>query len=139
MVVCDVCGQEILEDHYDFTFTIEGRTYHYCSHEHLSTSETVRKLTQGNLLTLVLNKTLFEVFALVTGLGGVYYTMWPMEPRALLMDTVSVVSAILALVIGVEHLRYVKEHRLLGRAITFLSIIVLFTFALLVWTFGLGK
>ena len=82
MVVCDVCGQEILEGHDDFTFTIEGRTYHYCSHEHLSTSETVRRLTQGNLSTLVLNKTLFEVFALVTGLGGVYYTLWPMEPRA---------------------------------------------------------
>ena len=138
MVACDVCGQEILEDHDDFIITVEGKTHHYCSHEHLSTSETVRGLTQGSLSSLVLNKTLFEVFALVTGLGGVYYTLWPTEPRALLMDTVSVISAFAALAIGVEHLRYVEEHRLLGRAITFLSMIVLLAIALVVWIYGFG-
>ena len=37
------------------------------------------------------------------------------------MDTVSVISAIAALVIGVEHLRYVEEHQLLRRSIAFLS------------------
>ena len=115
-----------LDDHDDFTIKVEGKTYHYCSHEHLSTSETVRSLS-----SLVLNKTFFEVFALVTGLGGVYYTLWPTEPRAPLMDTVSIVSAFAALVIGVEHLRYVQEHRLLGRVITFLSTIVLLAIALI--------
>jgi hypothetical protein len=29
------------------------------------------------------------------------------------MDTVSVISAVAALAIGVDHLRYVEEHRLL--------------------------
>ena len=117
---------------------IEGKTYHYCSHEHLSTSETVRRLTQGSLSNIVLNKTFFEVFALVTGLGGVYYTLWPTGPRALLMDTVSVIAAFAALAIGVEHLRYVEEHRLLRRAITFLSMIVLLAIALVVWIYGFG-
>jgi YHS domain-containing protein len=137
MVVCHLCGEEIAGEHEDYTVTLEGKTYHYCSHEHLSTSETLKRLTQGSLSGLVLNKTFFEVFALVTGLGGVYYTLWPTEPRALLMDTVSVISALAALVIGVEHLRYVEEHRLLRRAITFLSVIILLSFALVVWTFGL--
>jgi len=138
MVVCHVCGQEIAGDHEDFTITVEGKTYHYCSHEHLSTSETVKKITQESLSSLVLNKTLFEVFALVTGLGGVYYTLWPTAPRALLMDTVSVISAIVALVIGVKHLRYVQVHRLLRREVTFLSVVILFSIALVVWVFGLN-
>ncbi|MEE8354958.1 MAG: hypothetical protein V3S09_03950 [Candidatus Bathyarchaeia archaeon] len=133
-----MCEQEITGDHEDYTITVEGKTYHYCSHEHLSTSETVKKITQGSLSSLVLNKTLFEVFALITGLGGVYYTLWPTDPRALLMDTVSVISAFAALAIGVEHLRYVQEHRLLRRAITFMSIIVLLAIALFVWIYGFG-
>jgi hypothetical protein len=90
----------------------------------------VKKITQRRLSSLVLNKTLFEVFAFVAGLGGVYCTLWPTEPRALLLDTVSIISAMAALVIGVEHLRYVEEHRLLKRAITFLSVIILFSIAL---------
>ena len=53
------------------------------------------------------------------------------------MDTVSVISAIAALVIGVEHLRYVEEHQLLRRSIAFLSIIILLSLAIVVWTFGL--
>jgi hypothetical protein len=84
----------------------------------------------------VLNKTLFEVFALVTGLGGVYYSLRPMEPRALLFDTVSAVSAIVALIIGVEHLHYVEEHKLLSRAIVFIAVIVLLSITMVVWIFG---
>ena len=63
MVECDICRQEILEDHDDFTVKVEGKTYHYCSHEHLSTSDTVKQLTQGSLSSLILNKTFFDVFA----------------------------------------------------------------------------
>ena len=59
MVECDVCRQEILEDHDNFTVKVEGKTYHYCSHEHLSTSDTVKQLIQGSLSSLILNKTFF--------------------------------------------------------------------------------
>jgi hypothetical protein len=55
---------------------------------------------------------------------------------ALTLDTVSVVSALIALFIGVEHLRYVEEHKLLKRAIIFLSITIIISFAILVWHFG---
>lgn len=50
----------------------------------------------------------------------------------------SVVGFLSALVIGVDHLRYVQEHRLIRRSVTLLSIIGLLAIALVVWIYGLG-
>jgi len=53
------------------------------------------------------------------------------------MDTVSAIAAIAALVVGIEHLRYLKEHNLLRRAVLFIGIGILISIAVLVWHFGL--
>jgi hypothetical protein len=58
-----------------------------------------------NLSDLVLNKTLFEILAIITGFGGVYYTIFDIAERALFLDTISVVMALAAMLIGIEHLR----------------------------------
>lgn len=86
----------------------------------------------------MLNKTFFEIVAIITGLGGVYYTLYEAGSRALLMDTFSVASAIAALMIGVDHLQYVREHDRAHKAVVYGSIAVILIFILIVWTLWRG-
>jgi hypothetical protein len=69
-------------------------------------------------------------------LGGFYYTLFEVGNRALLMDTVSVITAIAAMIIGVEHLRYVEEHMLVKRAVLMTGFLILTLIILIVWHFG---
>jgi hypothetical protein len=85
---------------------------------------------------MVLNKAFFEFLAIVTGIGGVYYTLFEVGNRTLLMDTVSVITAIAAMIIGVEHLRYVEEHMLVKRAVLMTGFLILTLIAIIVWHFG---
>jgi hypothetical protein len=137
MATCDHCG-EVLSDEQgnSYQIIIDGKSHRFCSYEHLSKSQKAQNLTHPSLSQLVLNKAFLEVMAVITGLGGVYYTLFPIESRALLMDTLSVVTGITALVVGIEHLRYVEEHELLGRAILFAAIIALMTLIILVFIVG---
>ena len=105
MVKCEVCGKEIDESHERFRVQIGEETHHFCSLECLSKSHPIRNLSRRNLSGLVLNKTFFELFAIVTGILGLYYTLFMIENRALIMDTFSVITGIAALTIGIEHLR----------------------------------
>ena len=52
------------------------------------------------------------------------------------MDTVSVITAIAAMIIGVEHLRYVEEHMLVKRAVLMTGFLILTLIILIVWHFG---
>ncbi len=70
--------------------------------------------------------------AIITGFGGVYYTLFETANRALIMDTFSVAAALLALFIGAEHLRYVEEHDLLKRTVVYISVISIIGFIILV-------
>lgn len=74
---------------------------------------------------MILNKTIFEVLALITGLGGVYYTLFETGKIAFFMDTISVLAAIAAIIIGIEHLKFVKKHRLVGRIVLLIGFIVI--------------
>ena len=89
-----------------------------------------------SLSSIVLNKTFFELLAIVTGIGGIYYTLFEIGNRALLMDTFSVITAIAATIIGVEHLRYVEEHMLVKRAVLMFGVLILTLIVLNVWHFG---
>jgi len=85
---------------------------------------------------IVLSKAFAEIVAIGTGVGGIAYTLLGFTDRALIMDTFSAIAAIAALFVGIEHLRYLKEHDLLRRATLLLGGGILFTIAILVWHFG---
>ncbi len=86
--------------------------------------------------SVILSKTSAEIVAIGTGLVGIFYTILGFTDRALIMDSFSAIAAIVALIIGIEHLRYLKEHNLMRRAILLLGIGILITMAILVWNFG---
>lgn len=138
---CSICGKELSE--YSIIIKKDGETYNYCCKNCFYNSPELENYKHRSLSSIILNKTLFEVLALITGLGGVYYTIFEtaisrLHNRALILDTVSVATALIALFIGVEHLRYVEEHNLLKRAIIFLSMVLITGFIMLVWHFGLS-
>lgn len=54
------------------------------------------------------------------------------------MDTISALAAIGALVIGIEQLKYLREHNLVRRAILLVGIGILLVVAIVVWLFGFG-
>jgi hypothetical protein len=136
---CSCCNKE-LSDNF-IKIETDGITNNYCCKDCLYQSPELANYKHRSLSSIILNKTLFEVLALITGLGGVYYTIFETvniewHNMALTLDTISVATALLALFIGIEHLKYVEEHNLLKRAIIFLSIVIITGFAMLVWHFG---
>ncbi len=135
MVQCVVCGKEVEPDEADYTLKFGGKTYYYCGLECLYESEPLEKVRHKNISALVLNKSLFEVMALITGLGGVYYTLIESATNALLMDMFSVTSALAAIMIGIDHLKYVREHNLVHRSVVFATIAVITVFVIVVWSF----
>jgi hypothetical protein len=136
MSTCVVCGNTIAGEG-GITIEKNGETQSFCCPNCLFESNAFDGYKHRSLSSLVLNKTLFEVLAILTGFGGVYYTIFDVAKRALIMDTISVATALAAIFIGVEHLRYVEEHNLVKRAVIFLSIITITGFALIVWHYGL--
>jgi len=88
------------------------------------------------LASVILSKTSAELVAIGTGLGDIFYTILGVTERALIMDLFSAIAAIIAMVIGIEHLRYLKEHNLMRRAILLLGIGILIAISILVWNFG---
>ena len=116
-----------------FKLTIDGETLNffclYCLHK----SSLFESFGHIRLSSLVMNKTVFEILAILTGLGGVYYTLFETETNSLFMDTISVLAPIAAMIIGIEHLRYVEEHRLVGRAVLLIGFIVISSILIFVW------
>ena len=96
----------------------------------------VRNVAQRFLSRVVLTKTFAEFVTIGTGIGGIIYTLLGSADRALVMDTLSAIAAIAALFVGIEHLRYLKEHDLLRRAVLLIGVGILITIATLVWHFG---
>ena len=135
MSTCSICGKKIFEEK---SLTLEkfGKKHRFCCTNCLYESNLLYDFKHRKFSSLVLNKTLFEILAIITGLGGVYYTLFEVGSRALIMDTISVATALAALSIGIEHLKYVEEHNLVKRSIDFLSIITINGFALIVWHLG---
>ena len=135
MVQCLVCGTEIDSEEAEYTLDIRGKKYYYCGLDCLYKSKPLENLRHQNISSLVLNKSFLEIIAVITGLGGVYYTLIEVATKALIMDTISVASAIAAIMIGIDHLKYVREHNLVHRAIVFSSIVIIISFIILVWSF----
>ena len=136
MSTCSLCGNSLPEDK-SIIIEKNGLTQKYCCPNCLFVSNTFENYKHQSISSLVLNKTLFEILAIMTGFGGVYYTIFNVARRALIMDTVSLVTALAALFIGIEHLRYVEEHNLVRRVIVFLSILILAIFTIIVWHYGI--
>ena len=64
------------------------------------------------------------------------YTLQDLTERALLMDTISLISALAAMLIGIEHLQYLRKHNLLRRAVRDIGIGILIAITIVVWHFG---
>ena len=131
---CAFCGKEMDEEK-SLKLMAGGKTHYFDSGEHLDKFLHIKSRSQ-TLSSVVLSKTSAELVAIGTGLGGIFYTILGLTDRALVMDLFSAIAAIIALVIGIEHLRYLKEHNLMRRAILLLGIGLLLTLAILVWNFG---
>jgi len=136
MSVCAFCGKEIEPGEELFKIDFRNKTYSFCSPSCFFNSEPLEDFKHKSLSSVVLNKTFFEILAIITGFGGVYYTIFDIAERALILDTFSVVMALAAMVIGIEHLRYVEEHDLIKKAVILTGIVVISSFLLLVWHFG---
>ena len=134
MVKCSVCGKEVEEPF--VTLTIEGETHHLCSEDCLGDFKPINRLTRRKLSSVVLSKTSGELVAIGTSLGGIAYTLQDIAFRALVMDTLSAIAAIAAFIVGVEHLRYLREHDLMRRAVLLLGIGIIMTIGVIVWHFG---
>lgn len=124
MVECPHCGEEVDTKHAT-KLVIEGKTHYFHFHH-------VKSVTQRVLSHVVLNKTFAEIVAIGTGIGGILYTLLEVTDRALIMDTFSAISAIIALFVGIEHLRYLKEHDLLRRATLLIGVGIIITVAIMV-------
>ncbi len=135
MVECSVCGREV-DEKAAVKLTIEERTYNFCNESCLGSFHVVRHQARGTLSSVVLNKTFAELVAIGTGVGGIAYTLLGVVYRALVMDTLSAVAAIAAFIVGVEHLRYLKEHNLVGKAVLLAGIGIILAVVLIVWHFG---
>ena len=135
-VKCSFCGKEVEEDEIKFSLTVGGETLNFCGLDCLYKSDPIRGFTHVSLSSLVLNKTFFEILAIITGIGGIYYTLFEMGNRALMMDTFSVVTALTAMIIGIEHLRYVEKHMLVKRAVVMIGLIIVIVIVLFVWFHG---
>jgi YHS domain-containing protein len=136
MVKDPVCGMELDEETANIKTEIKGKTYFFCSEFCLRNFFSTEHPTQRNLLSVILSKTFFELLAIGTGIGGIVYTLQEVSTRALVMDALSAIAAIVALIIGVENLRYLKAHDLLKRAILLVGVGIIISIALLVWHLG---
>jgi len=134
MVKCSFCGKEVDEET-GLKLTAGGKTHYFDYEEHLDKFLHIKTVSK-TLSSVILSKTSAELVAIGTGLGGIAYTILGVTNRALIMDLFSAIAAIIALVIGIEHLRYLKEHNLTRRAILLLGIGILLVISILVWNFG---
>ena len=134
MTKCAFCGKE-MDKEKSLKVTVGGKTYYFDSIDHLNKFQPINKISR-TLASVILSKTSAELVAIGTGLGGIFYTILGISDRALIMDLFSAIAAIVALVIGIEHLRILKEHNLLRRAVLLLGLGILITIAIVVWNFG---
>jgi len=92
--------------------------------------------TLRNLSRAVLRKTFLELAAVGTGICGIVYTLQEVSTRALVMDTLSVIAAIAALIIGAENLRFSKVHNPKKRAKLSTGLGIIISITILAWYFG---
>jgi FtsH-binding integral membrane protein len=128
LVKCSECAKE-LDEKKAVKLTIDGKRRYFHLHH-------VRNVAQRSLSSVVLSKTSAELIATVAGIGGIVYTLQSVVEIALVMDTLSAVAAIAALFVGIEHLRYLKEHDLLRRAVLLIGLSIIVIVAIIVWHFG---
>ena len=101
MSTCVVCGNTIAGEE-GITIEKNGETQRFCCQNCLFESDAFDGYKHRSLSSLVLNKTLFEILAMITGFGGVYYTIFEVARRALILDAISVATALAGIFIGVE-------------------------------------
>jgi hypothetical protein len=128
LVKCSQCGKEV-DNKKAVRLTIGGKRHYFHPHH-------VRNVAQRSLSSVVLSKTSAELIAILAGIGGIVYTLQSVVEIALVMDTLSAGAAIAALFVGIEHLRYLKEHDLLRRAVLLIGLSIIVTVAIIVWHFG---
>lgn len=131
MVDCADCGKEVAEKE-AVKLTIDGKHHHFHFHH-------VTSLTQRLMTTLVLNKTFAELIAIGAGIIGIVFTLQDLADKALVMDTISAIAAIAAFFVGIEHIRYLRQHALLRRALLLTVIGILITIVIAVWHFGFTR
>ena len=134
MVKCHICGKEV-DDDKAIKVTVGGRTHYFDTEEHLNQFQPIKSISRS-LSSVVLNKTSAELIAIGAGLAGIYYTIYASTSQALLMDTLSTLAAISALIIGIEHLKYLREHNLTRRAVLLFGGSILILLIIGVWIFG---
>ena len=92
---------------------------------------TLRKLSRA-----VLKKTFLELVAIGTGICGIVYTLQEVSTRAIVMDALSVIAALGALIIGAENLRFSKTHNPTKRAKLSAGLGITISVTILIWYFG---
>jgi YHS domain-containing protein len=131
-----VCGQELGESTTKVKVEVEGKTYYFCGVSCASKFLSQQQSSQKSLLGVILSKITLEIIVVQFELNGIIFALQGNESRALLMTTLAVIVAILALFVGIRNLRLLKTHHMLKRAVLLLGIALAISIAFLVWHFG---
>ena len=75
-VKCTFCGKELDENEVKFKITFGKQICYFGTKDCLSKSELGKNISRRSLIHLTLNKTFFELFVIITGLGGMYFTLF---------------------------------------------------------------
>lgn len=115
---------------------IDGKTYYFrgpsCASQFLSQTYP----SQKSLLGVLLSKITLEIIVVQFELNGIVYALQGNESNALIMATLAVIVAILALFVGIRNLRLLKTQYLLRRALLLFGIALAISIAVIVWHFG---
>ncbi len=136
MVECPTCGMELDERTTNMKAVIGEKAYYFCSEYCLKIFDPLGRMSDQSLLNILLSKTFFELAAIGTGIGGILYTLQGITIGALILDTSSAITAIMALTMGIEKLPLLKEYKLVKKAIIPTVLGVLSLIVILVWHFG---
>lgn len=131
----DVCGRE-LGSVAKVKIEIEGKTHYFCGASCASEFLSQTYPRQKSLLSTLVSKISLEIIVIQFELNGIAYALRGNESNALLMTTLAVITAILALFVGIRNLRLLKAHHLLRRTLILIGIAIAITIAVLVWHFG---
>ncbi len=131
-----ICGRRVGPEDGRIKMEMDGKTYYFCSRSCLNRFISEDQPSQRSLLSIILSKIFFELVAIGTSVIGILDLLQGTEVRALVMHTASAIAAIMAFIIGVENLRFMREHDLLRRAVLFLGAGILIFILVLVWHLG---
>lgn len=131
-----VCGKELDESVTKAQIEVDGKIHYFCSTNCASQFLSQTNPSQKHLLSVILSKIFLEIIAVQFELNGISYALQGNISMSLVLDTLGVIVAVVALFMGIKNLRFLRTHNLLRRALLLIGAGVAISIAVIVWHFG---